>query len=224
MVIWNEGYKLKTVRMKWFWKYAFPLVFGLLIYFSIRVVTDTNDGTKFWLRPIKQNAIEIVCVVFITCLTLPVLNRLVQKFSTKTKVFNVPDVLKEYGIILLVALLSMNPMLYFIHYLIEDPVTLSDLSVANVVVALYILLYYSIARGNKFIQAYIDQQLKLERLTNDQLQTELKFLKAQYHPHSCSMHSTRSIFRWMKTCPAPNEASNSSVVCFAINCMISNKQ
>ncbi|QEC44148.1 sensor histidine kinase [Pseudobacter ginsenosidimutans] len=169
--------------MKWFWRYAFPVVFGLLIYFSIRVVTDTNDGTKFWLRPWKQNAIEIVCVVIITCITLPFLHKLVQQFSKRTSVFNIGNVMREFFIILLVALLSMNPMLFFIHYLIEDPVTLSDFSIANVVVALYILLYYSIARGNNFVQAYIDQQLKLERITNDQLQTELKFLKAQYHPH-----------------------------------------
>jgi two-component system, LytTR family, sensor kinase len=169
--------------MKWFWRYAFPLVFGLLIYFSIRVVSDTTDGTKFWLRPWKQNAIEIFFVTAITCATLPVLNKLLQRFSKRTLVFNISNVMREFGIILLVALLSMNPVLFLIHYLIDDPVSWSDFSIANIVVALYILLYYSIARGNNFIQAYIDQQLKLERITNDQLQTELKFLKAQYHPH-----------------------------------------
>lgn len=169
--------------MKWFWRYAFPVVFGLLIYFSIRVITDTNDGTKFWLRPWKQNAIEIFFVVLVTCLTLPFVNKLVQRYSRQQKTFSVARVMREFGVILLVALLTMNPALFLIHYLIDDPVTWSDFSIANVVVALYVLLYYSIARGNNFIHAYIDQQLKLERLTNDQLQTELKFLKAQYHPH-----------------------------------------
>jgi LytS/YehU family sensor histidine kinase len=33
------------------------------------------------------------------------------------------------------------------------------------------------------MQAYIDNKLQLEKITNDHLQTELKFLKAQYHPH-----------------------------------------
>ncbi|MBO9633660.1 MAG: histidine kinase, partial [Chitinophagaceae bacterium] len=169
--------------MKWFWRYAFPVVFGLLIYFSIRLITDTNDGTKFWLRPWKLNAIEIFFVVLVTCLTLPFVNKLVQRYSRQQRIFSVARVMREFGVILLVALLTMNPALFLIHYLIEDPVTWSDFSIANVVVALYVLLYYSIARGNNFIQAYIDQQLKLERLTNDQLQTELKFLKAQYHPH-----------------------------------------
>lgn len=169
--------------MKWFWRYAFPVVFGLMIYFTIRVVTDTTDGSKFWLRPWRENAIEIFFVVGQTCLALPYLNKLVQRFSRQQKVFSIPQVMQEFGVILLLALVSMNPVLFFIHYLIHDPVSWSDFSIANIVVALYVLLYYSIARGNNFIQAYIDQQLKLERLTNDQLQTELKFLKAQYHPH-----------------------------------------
>jgi len=33
------------------------------------------------------------------------------------------------------------------------------------------------------MKAYIDGKIQLEKITNDKLQTELKFLKAQYHPH-----------------------------------------
>jgi sensor histidine kinase YesM len=38
-------------------------------------------------------------------------------------------------------------------------------------------------RSRTFLKAYIDGKVQLEKITNDQLQTELKFLKAQYHPH-----------------------------------------
>jgi len=169
--------------MKWFWKFSFSVVYGLLIYFTIRVVTDTTEGSRFWLRPWQQNFIEIFFVTLATCITLPVLSRLVQHFSRQSAAFNAKNVIREFGIILLVALLAVNPMFFLIHYLLDDPVNWSNFSIANIVVILYILLYYAIARGNKFVQAYIDQQLKLERITNDQLQTELKFLKAQYHPH-----------------------------------------
>jgi len=31
--------------------------------------------------------------------------------------------------------------------------------------------------------AYVDNRILLEKVTNDHLQTELKFLKSQYHPH-----------------------------------------
>jgi LytS/YehU family sensor histidine kinase len=33
------------------------------------------------------------------------------------------------------------------------------------------------------LKAYTDKKIQLEKITNDHLQTELKFLKAQYHPH-----------------------------------------
>ncbi|NML21558.1 histidine kinase [Pseudoflavitalea sp. G-6-1-2] len=169
--------------MKGFWKYAFPPLYGLLIYFSIRVVTDTTDGTRFWLRPWLMNTIEIVLVVSYTFFTLPLFNRLVNRFSQRTRTFELKEVMQEFVIVILVILATVNPLLYLVHYLIHDPVSWSDFSIANVVAGLYTLLYYAIARGNKFVQAYIDQQLQLERITNDQLQTELKFLKAQYHPH-----------------------------------------
>jgi two-component system, LytTR family, sensor kinase len=45
------------------------------------------------------------------------------------------------------------------------------------------LIYYGIARSNTFLRAWVTGKLQLEKLTNDKLQTELKFLKAQYHPH-----------------------------------------
>jgi len=33
------------------------------------------------------------------------------------------------------------------------------------------------------MMAYVDNRVLLEKVTNDHLQTELKFLKSQYHPH-----------------------------------------
>src|SRR5688500_18284057 len=38
-------------------------------------------------------------------------------------------------------------------------------------------------RSSDLLTAYVDNKLLLQKLTNDKLQTELKFLKAQYHPH-----------------------------------------
>ena len=67
--------------------------------------------------------------------------------------------------------------------LTDDGLQLNDFVICNIIPALYVLLYFAIARGNNYLNAYVNQRLKLEKMTNDQLQTELKFLKAQYHPH-----------------------------------------
>jgi hypothetical protein len=45
--------------MKKFWKYIFPPLYGLLVYFTIRLLLDSVSGMKFWHRGLLLNAIEI---------------------------------------------------------------------------------------------------------------------------------------------------------------------
>ena len=169
--------------MKFFWKYIFPALFGLLIYTSIRLVTDTATGYKFWERSWKINAIEITVVVLVTFFSDWLLKRTIRNFQKKEKNSSVKSVTIEFSKILVIGLLILNPVVYLIHYLTNDPPGWDDITIANVVVALFLLLHYAVIRGNAFIKAYVDQKLQLEKIKNDSLETELKFLRAQYHPH-----------------------------------------
>ncbi len=169
--------------MKFFWKYIFPAVYGLVIYASIRVVTDTSTGNKFWERSWKINAIEITVVTITAFLADALLKSAIRGFQKREKQFSVKSVTIEFTKILVIGLAILNPVVYFIHYLINDPPGWDDIAIANVVVALFLLLHYAIIRGNAFIKAYVDQKLQLEKIKNDSLETELKFLRAQYHPH-----------------------------------------
>jgi LytS/YehU family sensor histidine kinase len=83
----------------------------------------------------------------------------------------------------LIGLVILNPVVYFIHFLTNDPEQWDDFAIANVIVILFLLLHYAVIRGNTFVKAYVDQKLQLEKIKTDNLETELKFLKAQYHPH-----------------------------------------
>jgi two-component system, LytTR family, sensor kinase len=169
--------------MKLFWRFIFPILFGLLIYISIRLVTDIPAEENFWKRPVTQNAIEIFSVIGMSYLFDALLRYAIHQFNKRKENFNLQNVAFEFGILLLICILLINPCIFLIHYLINDPIDLADVTIANIIVALYVLLYYAIARGNSFIHSYVQQQTQIERLKNDQLQTELKFLKAQYHPH-----------------------------------------
>lgn len=169
--------------MKFFWKYIFPALFGLLIYTSIRLVTDTATGYKFWERSWKVNAIEITVVIITAFIADGLLKRTIRNFQKKEKQFSAKNVTIEFTKILIVGLAILNPVVYFIHYLTNDPPGWDDFAIANVVVALFLLLHYAIIRGNAFIKAYVDQKLQLEKIKTDSLETELKFLRAQYHPH-----------------------------------------
>ncbi len=169
--------------MKWFWKYVFPGLFGLAVYITIRVVNDTTTGEKFWERKWQVNAIEIILVICYAYLFNKIVLYFVNKFNQRQQLPTASDVLKEFSLLFVVSFLATNPLLFFVHYLIQSPVKWHDFAIANVVVIMYVLLYYAIARGNSFIKAYIEQRLQIEKIKTDNLQTELKFLKAQYHPH-----------------------------------------
>lgn len=164
-------------------KYVLPALFGILIYASIRVVDDTMTDTLFWQRSFRQNAIEVVSVVAMAYVFDVLLRRFVNYFNRRQVSLHLKDMVLEYGMVCLACIVFVNPVLALIHYLVDDPLRWDDVAVANVVVVLYVLLYYAIARGRLLIQAYIQQQTQLERIKAEGLQTELKFLKAQYHPH-----------------------------------------
>lgn len=164
-------------------KYVLPAVFGVLIYASIRVVDDTMTDTLFWQRSFRQNAIEVVSVILMAYGFDIMLRYFVTYFNRRQASIHLKDMLLEYGTVCLACLLFINPVLALIHYLVHDPLRWDDVALTNVVVVLYSLLYYAIARGRRLIDSYIEQQTQLERVKAEGLQTELKFLKAQYHPH-----------------------------------------
>jgi len=169
--------------MKIFWKYVFPALFGLLVYASIRLVTDVPSGEPFWERSLLQNAVEIVGVILSGYLFEATLRYAIRQFINRNRDYSLYNVSVEFGLLLLSCLILINPIVLLIHFLIHDPIDWADITIANIIIVLFVLLYYAIVRGNSFIRFYIEQQTQIERLKNDQLETELKFLRAQYHPH-----------------------------------------
>ena len=170
--------------MKSVWRYIFPVVFGLLIYATIRAVNDTTAGQKFWTRPWQVNAIETTSVIVVSYLLLSVLNYFIKKFSRDSnKPINSKTILKEFGTVFLANFIIMNCTVIPMAAFTDDGLQVSDIVIIHIIPALYVLLYFAIARGNYYLKSYVAQKVQLEKITNDQLQTELKFLKAQYHPH-----------------------------------------
>ena len=170
--------------MKFFWKYIFPFVFGLIIYTSIRLVNDTHGGFEFWDRPFYINAIEIATVIIVSYMIQFLLDYFIRRFAEDKKArFTGRTIVREFVTVYLACAVLINSTVIPMAALTDDGLQLSDFVIVNIVPILYVLLYFSIVRGNHYLKAYVDNQLLLEKITNDQLQTELKFLKAQYHPH-----------------------------------------
>jgi two-component system LytT family sensor kinase len=170
--------------MKIFWKYIFPPLFGLLVYATIRVINDTVSGFKFWQRDWTINTIEICASILMGYLINYVLQRLFKRFDKEIQnAFSYRKVLNELLWVFVIIELCINVVFTPMAALTDDGLSWGDVAVINTIPALFSLIYYGMVRSNKLLQAYISNKLLLEKITNDHLQTELKFLKAQYHPH-----------------------------------------
>jgi two-component system LytT family sensor kinase len=170
--------------MKFFWKYLFPAVFGLLVYFTIRAVNDTTAHEKFWERKLSLNTIEITCSIIAGYITRYVLDFLIRKFDSRQQTaLTRKTVVQEFIIVFLVNALIVNCTISPIAAVTDDGLGLNDVAILNIVPSLYALLYFAIVRGNRYLQIFIEQRIQLEKTAHDKLEAELKFLKAQYHPH-----------------------------------------
>ncbi|HLX67871.1 MAG TPA: histidine kinase, partial [Puia sp.] len=170
--------------MRFFWKYLFPALYGLLFYTVIRLVSDLTNQYEFWKRSLRQNTVEIVGVIVLAYPMTRIPGYYVRRFSKLPGKFTLGRVFREFGTVLVTAIVLACAASIVIHVGANDyPIGIDDLTIAAVMVSLFMMLHFSILRGNSFVRAYVEQKLLVEKVRNDQLATELKFLKAQYHPH-----------------------------------------
>jgi two-component system LytT family sensor kinase len=170
--------------MRIFWKYVFPGLFALLTYFIIRVINDTVSGFRIWRRDWITNVIEISCCVATGYVIMFAMRRLFRRFDRQMQQdINYKTVLYELLWVFVLTELIVHAMISPMVALTDDGLSWGDFAIISIIPLLFNLIYYAVVRSNKLFQAYVNNKLQLEKLTNDHLQTELKFLKAQYHPH-----------------------------------------
>ncbi|HJT74440.1 MAG TPA: histidine kinase [Chitinophaga sp.] len=171
--------------MKSFWKYYFPAIYGLAIYFTIRLLLDTVTGMKFWERSLWLNLTEVLYCVAVGYLFIYSQGYLYRYFDSRW-----PDLkdhrkrlIRELGYVFLFSILFHNIFLVPLPALTDDGLQWYDLADINIIPLLYALIYYGVSRSKTYLEAYVDNRTRLQQVMNDQLQAELKFLKAQLHPH-----------------------------------------
>lgn len=175
--------------MKFFKKYIFPAVYGLLVYFTIRLLHDTDVNQHFWERWWFINAVELTCTIAVGYMAIYLFEKLFKYYDSHWALqFSYRGVMRELGILVSLNLVLVNivfvPMDMMLHT--DWPawwISWADIADINMIPTLYAIVYYGIVRSSIWLKAYVDNKVQLEKLTNEHLQTELKFLKAQYHPH-----------------------------------------
>jgi len=175
--------------MKFFKKYIFPALYGLLVYFTVRLLHDTDVKERFWERQFYINAVEITCSIFVGYTAIYLFQKLFNYFNKHWPLqLNYKGIVRELAILVAVDLILVNivfvPMDITLHRDCNPFwISWADIADINMIPTLYAIVYYGIARSSIWLHAYVDNKLQLEKVTNEHLETELKFLKAQYHPH-----------------------------------------
>lgn len=171
--------------MKFFKKYIFPALYGQLVYFTIRLLHDTDVNEKFWERKFYINAVEIVFTVMAGYIAIYLFKRLFRYFDrTRPAQISYREVVRELSILTGCNLILVNIIFVPMNMTLRwGMINWADLADINIIPTLYAIVYYGIARSSIWLNAYVDNKIQLEKLTNEHLETELKFLKAQYHPH-----------------------------------------
>jgi sensor histidine kinase YesM len=170
--------------MKFFRKYIFPALYGLLVYFTIRLLHDVDVNAQFWKRSWALNGIEIAFSIITGYAGIYLFKRLFKFYDKHWPIqFGCQGVVRELLILVFSNLVLVNLIMTPLVASTDDGLSWADFADLNMIPTLYAIVYYGIARSNTYMRAYVDNKIQLEKVTNDQLQTELKFLKSQYHPH-----------------------------------------
>lgn len=169
--------------MKFFKRFIFPVIYGLLIYFTIRLLHDTDIGLKFWRRPLITNLAEISTAIVTGYSTIAVFRLLLKYFERSPFPIKYTTVIRELAIMILTNSFIVSALFLPVAALTDDGLSMDDVVDWTVIPTFFAIMYYSIVRGRALLKAYVAQKTTLEKITIDQLQTELKFLKGQYHPH-----------------------------------------
>ncbi|WP_020533092.1 sensor histidine kinase [Flexithrix dorotheae] len=171
--------------MKFFWKYIFPGIFGLLIYSTVRIVNDTmSSGFRFWERPFYITAIEVVTTILVAYIFDFLIRRLESKFDSDFKNdFSTKKIIKELSLLTFFTIIIINLTILPMVALTDDGLTLSDFVQINLLPTLFVQIYFLVRRGNFYLHEFIASRVKLQKLENERLKTELSFLKSQFSPH-----------------------------------------
>ena len=165
-------------------RWWFPPIFGLLIYISIRLAQDLISGTRFWTRPWITTAIEVGSAVLVSYPVIWLMDYFRHRNERKDKSpLTSRRLFAEFGEVYLYTTLILNATIVPMAAVTDNGLQWSDFVDINLLPPLFNLVYYAISRAMGAMRVSYEQQLQIEQITNDQLQTELRFLRAQFHPH-----------------------------------------
>lgn len=155
-----------------------PLFWGIMMFNILRAITDLTRRDAFWHGDMTLHIISVICSVLF-CYIMDFYWRYKLNKTTPNT-----SVTKEYVGVLLELFILFNIVLYIgrvFHIFFYD--TLADYILIITSYIPCLLLYYTLIRNDTVSRNYQQKILQLEKLKTEKFETELKYLKSQYHPH-----------------------------------------
>ncbi len=173
---------MRKKKNEWLNSYFIALLFSMCFFMVIDIAYDYPiwefQPIAFWIR--LQVVILIIIAFFVAGYYY---QRIAHYFIDKNNGKNKAN-WKEYVFVFLINLIIFNILyLFIIYFITEMGFRWKEFILNNSTVPILMLLYYMMVRNNVLFNSYAEQSLQLEKVKVDQLDTELKFLKSQYHPH-----------------------------------------
>lgn len=165
----------KNRILHWIW----PLIAAVLIFACIRFAEDIPKGADYWQGKsirfimIDFGGVVVVCYVFMY---------LIEGWISFNIKHNI-GIWFEYGVLIAsVFLLCLVEML--ISWKMNNRMYgIPDIAVPAIVSILFICLFYGFKRREIIDDENKKLQLNQEKMKAEQLRTELKLLRSQFHPH-----------------------------------------
>lgn len=159
--------------------WVYPSIWAIVMYNVLRVITDLAQKGPFWNGGIKRHIIAISLSVLI-CYIFSFIWRYRLRFADGSNAEAL-----EYLYVLAELLVSLNLILLAGQSLglLQMGKGWVDYMLINASYIPLLLLFYTSIRNNIINKNWQEKMLVHEQLKAEKNETELNFLKSQYHPH-----------------------------------------
>ena len=165
--------------MKKLFRWLRPLLMGLLMLMVVWFIADPETNKYFPRSPTDRLYSVIAVIIFSYCISA--IFKLFLYLLNKNKRIKTAI---EYIIVVSFMIITIASMSLFITYFINHQTFSWHELVRNCGLTVPVfLIFYLFNRSSRITADYNRQTLQLEKIKSNQFETELKYLRAQYHPH-----------------------------------------
>lgn len=171
-----------NLKHEWINTFFIALILSVCVFIFVDIAYDERiwEFGVFTLKArLQAIGVTIICFYLLSHIFRRIANSFISRSNAEKKAS-----WKEYGLVFLISFIFINIAHTFIMLCItQQTFRWRESLLINVTVCILSFLYYTIIRNRILSQNLIKQNLQLEKVKVEQLESELKLLKSQYHPH-----------------------------------------